>query len=71
MRDMKYARGQIVRFTRGEQELTGEVLVVDDRRRECDMYGCCWTYDILVEDYQGEPCVFKHVPQHRIVGVKL
>lgn len=67
----EYARGQLVRFTRGDEELTGEVVVVDDRHRECDTYGCGWTYDILVDDYQGAPCVFKHVPQHKVLGVKL
>lgn len=71
MRDMKYERGQIVRFIRGEQEITGEVVVVDSRRRERETYDCDWSYDILVDDYQGAPCVFKHVPQHRVLGVKL
>lgn len=70
MKRQEYERGQIVRFIRGEQELTGEVVVVDDRSRERETYGCDWSYDILVDDYQGEPCVFKHVPQHRVLGVR-
>ena len=69
MKNMKYERGQLVRFARDDDELTGEVVVVDDRRRECETYGCDWSYDILVDDYQGEPCVFKHVPQRRVLGV--
>lgn len=69
MKNMKYERGQLVRFTRDDDELTGEVIIVDDRRRERETYGCDWSYDILVDDYQGAPCVFKHVPQRRVLGV--
>lgn len=71
MKRQEYERGQLVRFTRGEQELTGEVVVVDDRHRERETYGCDWSYDILVDDHQGAPCVFKHVPQDKVLGVKL
>lgn len=66
----EYECGQVVRFKRGDKELTGEVVVVDDRRRERDIYGCDWSYDILVDDYQDASCVFKHVPECEVLGAK-
>lgn len=65
-----YGRGKTVRFECGGSELTGEIVVVDNRAREYSTYCSDWSYDIMVEDYQGSPCIFKHVPQYKILGVQ-
>lgn len=65
-----YERGQVVRFECGSEELAGEIVVVDDRYREYGFYCSDWSYDILVEDYQGSPCIFKHVPQYKVLGAQ-
>ena len=62
-----YERGQVVRF--GSEGLVGEIVVVDNRYREYSMYACDWSYDIEVDDYQGSPCIFKHVPQYGVLEV--
>lgn len=66
----RYERGQAVRFDCSGKALSGEIVVVDSRYREYSLYCSDWSYDILVEDYQGSPCNFKHVPQYKVLGVQ-
>ncbi len=68
MEPQEYERGEAVAFECDGGELVGKVTAVDSRRRERDVYGCGWTYDILVEGRQGPPLLFKHVPQFKVVG---
>lgn len=63
----KYECGQIVCF--GDKELVGEIVVVDNRYHEYSTYACDWSYDILVDSFQGSPCIFKHIPEYEVLEV--
>ncbi len=69
MEQRLYERGQIVRF--GDGGLVGEVVIVDNRYREYGFYCSDWSYDIMVEgeQYGGGACIYKHVPQFKVLEV--
>ncbi len=65
----EYERDQVVAFARDGEKLVGKVVVVDNRSQERSVYASDWSYDILVDSYQGSPCLFKHVSQLNVMGV--
>ena len=69
MEPQKYVRDQVVAFACDGEKLVGKVVVVDNRSQERSMYASDWSYDILVDNYQGSSCLFKHVPQIDVMGV--
>lgn len=62
----KHSEGDFVTFRKDQETLTGNVEVVDYWGDEGCKPGREWSYDILVDDYQGSPCIFKHVPEHLV-----
>ena len=61
----KYKLNDEVKFKLvDEPEYTGKIVIIDE-------YGTFEnpddvSYDILVEDYFGEPCLFKHITEHLV-----
>ena len=69
MEPQKYERDQVVAFACDGEKLVGKVVVVDNRSQERSVYANDWSYDILVDNYKGSSCLFKHVPQIDVMGV--
>lgn len=66
----KFRVGQKVRFVEdGGLSLTGKIGRVDNRRNEREVYGADWSYDILVDDFDGGPVYFQHVSERDVCPV--
>ncbi len=63
----KYKIDETVKFKAGEEIFEGKIYIID-------VYGTFFrpdevSYDIMVEDFGGAPCLFKHIIETDIVGV--
>lgn len=57
-----------VSFSFGDETIVGTIEIID-------RYGTFFdnsdvSYDILVDDYKGSPCLFKHINEHRVNKVE-
>ena len=68
MEPQRYVRDQVVAFACDGEKLVGKVVVVDNRSLERSVYASDWSYDILVDNYKGSSCLFKHVSQIDVMG---
>lgn len=64
----KYKHNELVKFQFGDEELIGKIYIIDSFGTIDDKSDV--SYDILVDDYPGGPCLVKHI-QEKYVQCKI